>query len=104
MMWLSVAALYFILWWVVLFATLPFGLRTQDEEGDVTLGTVPSAPRGPHMLRAFVRTTLISALILGAFYLVTKGLGYGINDIPRVIPDFKTEVTSSTWHGLPASC
>ena len=47
----------FIMWWLVLFAILPFGLRTQDEDEDVTLGTVSSAPRGPHMLRAVVRTT-----------------------------------------------
>jgi predicted secreted protein len=96
MTWVSVAAIYFILWWIVLFATLPFGLKTQDEEEDVTLGTVSSAPKGPHMLRAFVRTTIVSALILGGFYLLTKGLGLGIDDIPRIVPDFKSDVTSST--------
>ena len=104
MTWVSVAAIYFILWWLVLFATLPFGLKTQDEDDDVTLGTVSSAPKGPHVLRAFVRTTIISALILGAFYLVTRGFGFGIDDIPMIIPDFKNEVTSSTWQGLPVSC
>ena len=96
MTWVSVAALYFILWWLVLFATLPFGLKTQDEEEDVTLGTVSSAPKGPHMLRAFVRTTIVSALILGGFYLLTKGLGLSVDDIPRIVPDFKSDVTSST--------
>jgi predicted secreted protein len=96
MTWVSVLALYFILWWVVLFATLPFGLRTQDEEKDVTLGTVASAPKGPHVLRAFLRTTIISALILGAFYLVTRGLGLGIDDMPRIIPDFRSDATSPT--------
>jgi predicted secreted protein len=96
MTWVSVAALYFILWWIVLFATLPFGLKTQDEDEEVTLGTVSSAPKGPHMLRAFVRTTIVSALILGGFYLLTKGLGLGIDDIPRIVPDFKSDVTSST--------
>jgi predicted secreted protein len=96
MTWVSVAALYFILWWLVLFATLPVGLKTQDEDEDVTLGTVSSAPKGPHMLRAFVRTTIVSALILGGFYLLTKGLGLSVDDIPRIVPDFKSDVTSST--------
>jgi predicted secreted protein len=96
MTWVSVAALYFILWWLVLFATLPFGLKTQDDDEDVTLGTVSSAPKGPHMLRAFVRTTIVSALILGGFYLLTKGLGLSMDDIPRIVPDFKSDVTSST--------
>lgn len=94
MTWVSVAALYFILWWLVLFATLPFSLKTQDDDEDVTLGTVSSAPKGPHMLRAFLRTTIVSALILGGFYAVTKGLGLGIDDIPRIIPEFKSDVTS----------
>jgi predicted secreted protein len=94
MTWVSVAALYFILWWLVLFATLPFSLKTQDDDEDVTLGTVSSAPKGPHMLRAFVRTTIVSALILGAFYGVTKGLGLGIDDIPRIIPEYTNGVAS----------
>ena len=96
MSWISVAAIYFILWWLVLFATLPFSLRTQDEDGEVTLGTVASAPKGPHMLRAFIRTTIVSAIILGGFYFVTKGLGYGIDNIPRFMPDFHTDAASSS--------
>ena len=77
MTWVSVFAVYFILWWIVLFATLPFSLRTQDDEKDVTLGTVSSAPGRPHMLRAMVRTTIVSALIMAAYYGVTRGLGFG---------------------------
>ena len=96
MTWVSVAAVYFILWWIVLFATLPFGLKTQDEDEDVTLGTVSSAPGGSHMLRAVVRTTIISALILAGIYLLTRGLGLDFNDIPRIVPDFKAGLTSST--------
>lgn len=88
MSWISFAAIFFIVWWLVLFAVLPFGLRTQDEEGEVTLGTVPSAPRGPHVLRAMVRATIVTAVICGAFFAVTRGLGYGFDDIPRIVPDF----------------
>jgi len=88
MSWVSFAALFFVTWWVVLFAVLPFSMRTQDEDQDVTLGTVSSAPRGPHMLRAVVRTTIVTAVIIGAFYGVTKGLGLGIDDIPHIVPDF----------------
>lgn len=95
MTWISVVAVYFILWWLVLFATLPFGLKTQDEDGDVTLGTVSSAPKGPHMLRAIIRTTIVSAIILAGFYGVTRGLGLGIDDIPRIVPDFKNDAGSA---------
>lgn len=87
MSWVSVAALYFVVWWLVLFAILPFGLRTQDEDENVTLGTVPSAPRGPHVLRAMLWTTLVTACLLGGFYGLTRGLGYSVDDIPRFFPE-----------------
>ncbi|MGE0501915.1 MAG: DUF1467 family protein [Rhizobiaceae bacterium] len=89
MSWASALAVYFVIWWLVLFAMLPFSLRTQDEDGDVTLGTVASAPRGPHMLRAVIRTTIVAAMIVGAFYGLTKGLGYSFDDIPRIVPEFE---------------
>ncbi|HET9536070.1 MAG TPA: DUF1467 family protein [Mesorhizobium sp.] len=88
MSWVSIVAIFFIIWWTVLFAALPFGLKTQDDDGDVTLGTTSSAPRGPHILRAMLRTTVVALLIFGVFYVATKGLGYSIDDIPQIVPDF----------------
>ena len=87
MNWVSMTALFFVVWWLVLFAILPFGLKTQDEEDDVTLGTVSSAPRGPHVVRAMLWKTLVTAILIGIFYGLTKGLGYGFDDIPRLVPD-----------------
>lgn len=87
MNWVSMTALFFVVWWLVLFAILPIGLKTQDEEDDVTLGTVSSAPRGPHVVRAMLWTTLVTAILIGLFYGLTKGLGYGFDDIPRLVPD-----------------
>ena len=37
-------AIYFVLWWVVLFVTLPFGVRSQHEDGEGAPGTDPGAP------------------------------------------------------------
>ena len=39
-------ALYFVIWWMTLFAVLPFGGRTQGESGHV----VPGTPESAHML------------------------------------------------------
>jgi predicted secreted protein len=88
MSWISFVALFFVTWWLVLFAILPFGVRTQDDEHDVTLGTVSSAPRHPHMLRTVIRTTIVTAILLGVFYGLTLGLGLKFDDIPRLVPDF----------------
>jgi predicted secreted protein len=84
--WVSAFAVFFIIWWVVLFAILPFSLRTQDEEGDVTLGTASSAPQGRHMGRALLRTTVVAFMIFGAYLLATRWFGYGFGDLPRIAP------------------
>ena len=46
MTWFSAVAVFFIVWWTVLFAMLPFGLKTQDDADDVTLGTCPARRAG----------------------------------------------------------
>ncbi|WP_028033476.1 DUF1467 family protein [Chelativorans sp. J32] len=89
MSWISLVAVFFIIWWLMLFVSLPIGLRTQDDEQDVVLGTTSSAPRGPHMMRALIRTTVLTLIIFAAFYVVTRVFGYTIDDIPRVVPEFR---------------
>ena len=37
-------AIYFVVWWIVLFLTLPFGVRSQHEDGEGAPGTDPGAP------------------------------------------------------------
>ena len=88
MSWFSAFAVYFIIWWLVLFATLPFNLRTQDDDGVVTPGTVSSAPKGPHVRRAMLRTTIVSLIVFGALYVANQVFGIGIDDLPHFAPDF----------------
>ena len=59
-------AIYFVLWWVTLFVTLPFGIRSQHEDGDSSPGTDPGAPIASRMGRKLIWTTLLSALIYAA--------------------------------------
>lgn len=80
-------AIYFVIWWIALFALLPIGLRTQAEENDVTLGTVASAPARPRIGRAFLRTTVVASLIFGLYYYLTQVAGFGLDDIPHFFPD-----------------
>ena len=56
-------AIYFVMWWIVLFAVLPFGVRSQDEGGVVVPGTDSGAPVAPLILRKAVWTTGISAVL-----------------------------------------
>lgn len=65
-------AIYFVLWWIVLFAVLPFGVRSQAESGDELSGTDPGAPIRPQMGRKLIWTTIISALIFGIAMAASK--------------------------------
>lgn len=57
-------ALYFIIWWTLLFAILPFGVRSQAETGEVVRGSEPGAPAAPALREKALWTTLVSAIVL----------------------------------------
>jgi predicted secreted protein len=56
-------AIYFVIWWVTLFVTLPFGIRSQHEDGVGAPGTDPGAPVVTHMGVRLIWTTVLSAVI-----------------------------------------
>jgi len=66
MSWTTALAIYFISWWIVLFAVLPFGVRSQVEEGEAVPGSDPGAPVLPRMARKLIWTTIISLVIYAA--------------------------------------
>ena len=73
----SLLAIYFVLWWIVLFMALPFGVRNRAEAGhagDEIDGTDPGAPVAALMARKALWTTLISAVIFAiALYAYRAG-------------------------------
>src|SRR5258708_21532114 len=62
-------AIYFVMWWIVLFLTLPFGVRSQHEDGAGAPGTDPGAPIVSRMGAKLIWTTVISAgiFLMGLF-------------------------------------
>jgi predicted secreted protein len=64
-------AVYLSIWWTVLFAVLPFGIRSQHESDDERVaGTDPGAPIAPRLVIKALWTTLISAVVFGLVYLL----------------------------------
>jgi predicted secreted protein len=61
---------YFITWWMVLFTILPIGVRLPDENDEVPEGSADSAPVEAYMLRKFVATTVISAVVFAIIYAI----------------------------------
>jgi predicted secreted protein len=81
-------AIYFLIWWVTLFAVLPFGVRPQQGESDMAPGTDPGAPVIPRILTKLVWTTIVSGLIFAACYWVYTRRLITLEDMIR-------------WLGLP---
>jgi len=63
-------AVFFLIWWVVLFAVLPWGVHSQHEGGDIAPGTDPGAPVLPKLGRKLIWTTLIAGVVFAVFYVV----------------------------------
>ena len=61
-----------ILWWLVLFCLLPFGVRSQLEAGEVVAGSEPGAPQQTHLVKKAVWAFLIAIVIWAAMFWVVN--------------------------------
>jgi len=75
-------SLYIVIWWIVLFAVLPIGVRTQAEEGEVSPGTVESAPHLPRLLPKILGTTVVASVVFLGIYLIIAHHLIKLDQIP----------------------
>jgi predicted secreted protein len=63
-------AIYLIIWWVVLFCTLPFGIKSHAETGDdLVSGQDRGAPVLPNLARKALWTTAIATVLFVAYWM-----------------------------------
>jgi predicted secreted protein len=72
----SAIAIYFIIWWVVLFAVLPWGIKSAHDAGvQVEPGHDAGAPVNPALGVKMIVTTLVAGVVFAALYAaMTLGL------------------------------
>ncbi|WP_075214643.1 DUF1467 family protein [Mongoliimonas terrestris] len=63
----SAIAIFFVIWWTVLFVVLPFGVRSQQEEGVTVPGSDPGAPAQSLMRRKLLWTTALAVVGFALF-------------------------------------
>jgi predicted secreted protein len=69
MNWFTAFVVFVLIWWVVLFAVLPFGTRPIDVE--TAAGGWRGAPERPLLWRKILATTVIAAVLwLGAMAII----------------------------------
>ena len=61
-------AIYFLIWWVVLFAVLPWGVSAQGEAG--APGTDPGAPAKAYLISKLIWTTAVTTVIFVACWFI----------------------------------
>ena len=66
----SAITVFVVLWWLVLFVVLPWGV--QRDEAPQT-GNDPGAPMRPRLLRKALLTTAIAAVLFALVYAVITG-------------------------------
>jgi predicted secreted protein len=67
--WFTGCVLYILIWWLVLFAVLPFWTRPVAQADEHTGWR--GAPEHPHLVRKAIVTTLITAIVwFGAYLLI----------------------------------
>jgi predicted secreted protein len=77
------AAVYFVMWWIVLFAILPWGVRTAEEEGEALVpGQAPSAPVAPNLKKKALWTTAITTILFAIYWLVYTQGWLTYDDLP----------------------
>jgi predicted secreted protein len=78
-------AIYFVIWWIALFLTLPFGVRSQHEDGDSIEGTDPGAPVLSRMGPKLIWTTIISAIIFAALWFGYDAGWFNLDRLSRLM-------------------
>lgn len=68
MTWLSGAAVYLVIWWLVFFMVLPFGARETISKGDIAEGQFPGAPVKPRLMRKILISTVIAAVVYAGLH------------------------------------
>lgn len=58
---------YLVIWWTILFAVLPIGVRRVQDPGK---GQDRGAPERPEILRKAIITTIVAAILWIGFYVL----------------------------------
>ena len=79
----SAIAIYFVIWWTILFAVLPLGVRNAAESGEkVEAGHDAGAPVAHGLLRKAKITTVIASLAFAVVYVVMANNWLETLDLP----------------------
>ena len=75
-----------VMWWLVLFMVLPFGVISQHEVEGAEAGTDPGAPIAPKLVRKMLITTGITCILWGLLYMAITNQWITLDSVPGFDP------------------
>ena len=72
MNWVTGMAVFAIIWWLVLFLVLPWGIGGAIDPADVAKGQDAGAPPKPRLLLKLLVTTVAAGALFAVFYVVME--------------------------------
>jgi predicted secreted protein len=69
MSWATGVMVYLVIWWTILFAVLPLGVRRAENPGK---GEERGAPERPDLLRKAIITSIVAAVLWVGFYFLHR--------------------------------
>ena len=80
MSWATGVMVYIVLWWTVLFAVLPLGVRRVQNPGR---GEERGAPERPDLLRKAIITSIVAAVLWIIFYFLHQADIFSFRDLAQ---------------------
>ena len=80
-------AVYFLIWWITLFIVLPYGNRSQAEDGVVIEGTDPGAPTVSRLPQKLLLNSIIALVLFAIYWGTTWYFDWDFTDIPSIFPE-----------------
>ena len=80
MSWATGVMVYIVLWWTVLFAVLPLGVRRVENPGR---GQERGAPERPQLLRKAIITSVVAAVLWIVFYVLHQADVFSFRNFPE---------------------
>ena len=75
-------SIYFVVWWLVLFAILPLGVRSHTEMGaELPQGCDPGSPVNPNLKKKAITTTWVAAIATALVWVV---VAFSLMPIPQL--------------------
>ena len=64
---------YVMIWWIIFFSVLPFGIKSNKEVFKDKIGGMdPGAPKNPKIAKKFLITTFITTIIFIVIYYLVE--------------------------------